>query len=145
MLYPNPADPNIGTISGYILPANLLTLAGLPSATEGKAQPPRPVTGIFGAHVVAVDTATGAVAAGTLGGWSCTPGQQLPSNFDGFYKIEGLPVGRSYKIFVEPLDSPTTSDNISNALDALCWQNNRNDVCTPPAVQTGFTTKIKPQ
>lgn len=146
VLYPlNPPDPNIGTISGYILPTNPLTLAGLPSATEGKAQPPRPVTGIFGAHVVAVDAATGAVVAGTLGGWSCTPGQQLPSNFDGFYKIEGLPVGRSYKIFVEPLDSPTDASNIQNALDALCSQNTENDVCRPPAVNTGFTTKIKPQ
>lgn len=145
VLYPNPADPNIGTISGYILPANPLTLAGLPSATAGKPQPPRSVTGIFGAHVVAVDAATGAVVAGTLGGWSCTPGQILPSNFDGFYKIEGLPVGRSYKIFVEPLDSPTDSGDISNALDSLCSQVSINDVCMPPTVHTGFTTKIKPQ
>ncbi len=145
VLYPNPADPNVGTISGFILPANPLTLAGIPSATQGKPQPARPVTGIFGAHVVAVDAATGAVVAGTLGGWSCTPGQQLPSNFDGFYKIEGLPVNRSYKIFVEPLDSPTDSTDISIALDALCSQNQINDVCTPPTVQTGFTTKIKPQ
>jgi hypothetical protein len=146
VLYPNPADPNIGTISGYILPANPLTLAGIPSATAlFPAQPPRPVTGIFGAHVVAVDAATGAVVAGTMGGWSCDP-NNLPSQFDGFYKIEGLPVGRSYKIFVEPLDSPTTSGNISNAIDALCLQNGPNfDICTPPAVHTGFTTKIKPQ
>lgn len=144
VLYPNAANPNIGSISGFILPANPLTLALIPSATAGKPQPARPVTGIFGAHVVAVDAATGAVVAGTLGGWSCTQGQQLPSNFDGFYKIEGLPVNRSYKIFVEPLDSPTTSSDISNALDALCSQIATNDVCTPPTVQTGFTTKIKP-
>jgi len=138
-LYPNPADPNIGTISGYILPANPLTLAGLPSPSPGRS-----VTGIFGAHVVAVDEATGAVVAGTLGGWSCDP-NNLPSQFDGFYKIEGLPVGRSYKIFVEPLDSPTDSTAIQNAIDALCWQVSKNAVCTPPAVHTGFTTKIKPQ
>jgi hypothetical protein len=144
VLYPNPADTtNIGTISGYVLPANPLTLAGLPSATAGKPQPPRPVTGIFGAHVVAVDAATGAVVAGTLGGWSCNP-NNLPSQFDGFYKIEGLPINRSYKIFVEPLDSPTTSDDISNAVNSLCSQVSINDVCTPPAVHTGFTTKIKP-
>jgi hypothetical protein len=145
VLYPNPADPNVGTISGYILPANPLTLAGIPSATAAfPAQPPRPVTGIFGAHVVAVDAGTGAVVAGTMGGWSCDP-NNLPSQFDGFYKIEGLPVGRSYKIFVEPLDSPTDSSDISNAIDALCSQVSANDVCTPPAVNTGFTTKIKPQ
>jgi hypothetical protein len=139
VLYPNAADPNVGTISGYILPANLLTLAGLPSPSPGRS-----VTGIFGAHVVAVDAATGAVVAGTLGGWSCDP-NNLPSQFDGFYKIEGLPVGRSYKIFVEPLDSPTDSGDISNAINSLCSQVSINDVCTPPAVHTGFTTKIKPQ
>jgi len=82
--------------------------------------------------------------AGTMGGWSCNP-NNLPSQFDGFYRIEGLPVGRSYKIFVEPLDSPTDSSDISNAIDALCSQVSVNDVCTPPAVHTGFTTKIKPQ
>jgi hypothetical protein len=144
VLYPNASDPNIGTISGFILPANPLSLAGIPSATQGKPQPPRPVTGIFGAHVVAVDALTGAVIAGTLGGWSCDP-NNLPSKFDGFYKIEGLPVGRSYKIYVEPLDGPTNSSDISNAVSNLCSQNATNDVCTPPALNTGFTTKIKPQ
>jgi hypothetical protein len=120
--------------------ANLLTLAGLPSPSPGRS-----VTGIFGAHVVAVDAATGAVVAGTLGGWSCDP-SDLPSKFDGFYKIEGLPLSRSYKIFVEPLDSPTKSADIQNAIDALCLQVGPNfDICTPPAVHTGFTTKIKPQ
>lgn len=102
------------------------------------------MTGIFGAHVVAVDAATGAVIAGTLGGWSCNP-SQLPVQFDGFYKIEGLPVGRSYKIFVEPLDGPTDSNDIQTAINALCSQNTLNDVCTPPAVNVGFTSKIKPQ
>lgn len=102
------------------------------------------MTGIFGAHVVAVDAATGAVVAGTMGGWPCTP-NDLPSQFDGFYKIEGLPVGRSYKIFVEPLDGPTDSGDIDNAINALCSQNQINDVCMPPAVNVGFTTKIKPQ
>ncbi len=139
VLYPNAADPNIGTISGFILPANPLTLAGLAAPSAGRS-----VTGIFGAHVVAVDAATGAVIAGTLGGWSCNPAQ-LPVQFDGFYKIEGLPVGRSYKIFVEPLDGPTDSSDISNAINALCSQNTLNDVCTPPTVNVGFTTKIKPQ
>ncbi len=145
VLYPNPNDTvNVGSISGFILPANPLSLAGIPSATQGKPQPARPVNGIFGAHVVAVDSATGAVVAGTFGGWSCDPAQ-LPSHFDGFYKIEGLPVGRSYKIFVEPLDGPTSSSDIQNAINDLCSQNTANDVCLPPTVNTGFTTKIKPQ
>ena len=101
------------------------------------------MTGIFGTHVVAVDAGTGGVVAGTLGGWSCNPAQ-LPTQFDGFYKIGGLPVGHNYKIFVEPLDKPTDSKNISGATADLC----RSDVpqpCTVPAVNTNFTTKIKPQ
>lgn len=140
VLYPNPADTtNIGVISGFVLPANPLSLAGLPSPSAGRS-----VTGIFGAHVVAVDAATGAVAAGTLGGWSCNP-NSLPAQFDGFYKIEGLPINRSYKILVEPLDGPTDRGNISNAINSLCSQSTLNDICQPPTVNTGFTTKIKPQ
>jgi hypothetical protein len=62
ILYPDPADPvNVGVISGHILPANPLSL---PLSPPG-------VTGIFGAHVVAVDQSSGAVIAGTMAGWSC--------------------------------------------------------------------------
>ncbi|HTQ97474.1 MAG TPA: matrixin family metalloprotease, partial [Candidatus Acidoferrum sp.] len=73
-LYPNPTDTTyIGSIQGRVLPANPLSL---PTAPTG-------VNGIFGAHVVAVNASTGAVAAGTLAGWSCTsPG---PAQFDGTY------------------------------------------------------------
>lgn len=156
VLYPNPSDPNIGTISGYILPANLLSLAGIPPHAPG-----RTVTGIFGTHVVAIDADTGAAVAGTLGGWSCNPANP-PIELDGFYEIKGLPVTdasnnpRRYVILVEPLDGPTDSGDISNALFELC----RSDVPTPCTLQTevlpgstvavpkinkSFTTKIKPQ
>jgi hypothetical protein len=61
------------------LPANSLSLP---------VAPPN-VTGIFAAAVVAVDSASGAVIAGTIGGWSCTsPG---PAQFDGGYNIQKLP------------------------------------------------------
>lgn len=155
VLYPNPADPNVGTISGRILPANLLSLAGIPSHAPG-----RTVTGIFGTQVVAIDADTGAVVAGTLGGWSCNPADP-PIELDGFYEIKGLPVTdasnnpRRYVILVEPLDGPTDNRDISNALFDLC----RNDVPTPCTLQTevlpgstlavpkinkNFTTKIRP-
>ncbi len=149
VLYPNSADPNVGTISGFILPANPLSLTILTPPA-----PNRPFTGVFGTHVVAVDADTGAVVAGTLGGWSCDPAD-LPVRFDGFYKIEGLPVSRNYKIFVEPLDGPTDNGDIRIALFDLC----RNDVPKPCTLQTevlpndispspiihkNFTTKIKP-
>jgi hypothetical protein len=149
VLYPNPQDPNKGVISGRILPANPISLAA-----GVAAQPtPGPLTGMWGTHVVAVDADTGAVVAGTLGGWSCNPSSP-PTQFDGTFVIEGLPVGtvqnpRRYKLFVEPLDSPTDASNIRNALIDLC----RTDVPTPctipggstnPSVNTNFTTKVKP-
>lgn len=149
VLYPNPSNPNVGTISGFILPANSLSLTILTPPA-----PNRSFTGVFGTHVVTVDADSGAVVAGTLGGWSCDPAD-LPVKFDGFYKIEGLPVSRNYKIFVEPLDGPTDNGDIRNALFDLC----RNDVPQPCTLQTeilpndispsprihkNLTTKIKP-
>jgi hypothetical protein len=67
VLYPDPADTvNVGAIRGRVLPANPFALASFPAPAAGES-----VTGIFGAHVVAVDAQTGSVIAGTLGGWSC--------------------------------------------------------------------------
>ena len=138
VLYPDPSDTvNVGSISGFIRPANLLSLATLPSPSPGRS-----VTGIFGTHVVAVDADTGAVVAATLGGWSCDAAN-LPTNFDGSYIIERLPVGRRYKIYVEPFDGPVSSGNIIGATSDLC----RPDVpqpCTVPAVNTNFTTQVRP-
>ena len=63
VLYANPADAlHAGSIRGQIFPANPLALP---------ASPPG-VTGVFGAQVVAVDVAIGAVAGSTMGGWSCS-------------------------------------------------------------------------
>ena len=63
VLYTDASDAtHSGSISGRILAANPLSLP---------ANPPG-VSGIFGAHVVAVDSSTGNVVAGTLGGWSCS-------------------------------------------------------------------------
>jgi hypothetical protein len=163
VLYPNPQDPNIGVIRGRVLPANPISLAA-----GVAAQPtPGPLTGMWGTHVVAVDADTGAVVAGTLGGWSCNPASP-PTQFDGTFVIEGLPVGtaqnpRRYKLFVEPLDSPTDASNISNALRDLCRPTSPTPCrvpCNPegafcdfdsqgnprgnPVVNTNFSTKVRP-
>ena len=139
VLYPDSADTvHTGSISGRILPANLLSL---PAAPPG-------MTGIFGAHVVAVDQTSGAVVGGTIGGWSCAaPG---PAQFDGSYAIERLAVGRSYTVYAEPLDDTVDPSQVSNATAPLC----RNPVtdagwpplqgCVVPAVQTSFTTRTRP-
>ena len=141
VLYPNPADTlNVGSISGRILPANPLSLPTHPGG----------VTGIFGGQVVAVDNATGAVVAATLGGWSCSGAG--PVQFDGSYLLERLPVGpnRNYKVYVEPLDGPVTASDLSATTAALCRNSNTDPgwpaqfACAAPEVTTNFTTRVRP-
>jgi hypothetical protein len=138
ILYPDPADAaNIGTISGRILPANPLSL---PLSPPG-------VTGIFGAHVVAVDQASGAVIAAVIAGWSCTaPG---PAQFDGAYELDHLPIGRSYTVYAEPLDGVVSPAQITPAIATLC-RNPTTDpgwpplqACVVPAAITSFTTRSR--
>ena len=120
VLYHDPTDTQfIGSIQGRILPANPLSLP---------ASPPG-VTGVFGAHVVALDAASGAVIAGILGGWSCqAPG---PAQFDGTYQIGALAVNHTYKIYVEPLNGVVGPSEVSNALVSLC-RNAATDPGWPP-------------
>jgi hypothetical protein len=54
--------------------------------------------GVFGAHVVAVDS-------------NGTPVASVISNSDGSYEIDFLPPG-TYKVYAEPLDGPVTEQNI---------------------------------
>jgi hypothetical protein len=135
LLYPDPNDTvNIGAIRGHILPANPFALAALPAPSAGVS-----VTGIFGAHVVAVDADTGAVIAGTLGGWTCGPSN--PSlQFDGSFAIERLPVGHTYMIYAEPLVGLAVPGDFSDALDDLC----SSGACSTPAVDTNFNPRILP-
>lgn len=139
VLYPDPADTvNVGSLSGHILPANPLSLP---------ASPPG-ITGIFGAHVVAVDAASGAVIGATIGGWSCSaPG---PAQFDGTYEIGRLPVGHSYQVYAEPLDNTVYPSLVSPATASLC-RNPTTDAgwpplqaCVVPTVNTSFTTRTRP-
>lgn len=139
-LYPDPNDTQyIGSIEGRVLPANPLSLP---------ISPPN-VTGIFGAHVVAVDTSSGAVLAGALGGWSCqAPG---PVQFDGTYVIDHLPVGHTYAVYAEPLDGAVAPSDVSDALVTLC-RNSTTDpgwppsqACVVPPANTQFTTRIRPE
>src|SRR5713226_8807588 len=138
ILYPDPADTvNVGVISGRILPANPLSL---PLSPPG-------VTGIFGAHVVAVDQASGAVIAGTMAGWSCAaPG---PAQFDGAYELDHLPIGRSYTVYAEPLEGVVSPAQITPAIATLCRYPTTDpgrpplQACVVPAVITSFTTRSR--
>jgi len=139
VLYADLADTvHTGSIRGRILAANPLSL---PAAPPG-------VIGVFGAHVVAVDAANGSVIGATIGGWSCqNPG---PAQFDGSYVIERLAVGRSYFVYVEPMNGAVSPSQVSNAIASLC----RNPVsdpgwpplqgCVVPAPMTSFTTRTRP-
>jgi len=138
VLYANPADAlHAGSIRGQIFPANPLALP---------ASPPG-VTGVFGAQVVAVDVASGAVAGSTMGGWSCAGAG--PVQFDGSYEIDGLAVGHSYIVYAEALNGAVDSSSISNAIVTLC-RNAMTDPgwpplqgCVVPAVNTSFTTRTR--
>jgi Matrixin len=139
VLYHDPNDSlYVGSIQGHIVPANPMSL---PAAPLG-------VTGIFGAHVVAVDGTSGSVVAGSLGGWSCNaPG---PVEFDGSYKIEALAVGHGYKIYAEPLNGAVSPSEVTNALVTLCRNANTDpgwpalQSCVVPSTNTEFATRMLP-
>jgi Matrixin len=138
MLYPDPGDAiNIGSIRGRVTPANPFALATQPAPAPGRS-----VTGIFGAHVVAVDESTGSVIAGALAGWTCGP-TNPPAQFDGSFDIERLPIGRSYFIYAEPLDGLVGAGDISNALDGICASSST-AACVTPAVNVNFNPRILP-
>ena len=141
VLYPDPTDSvHVGTISGRVLPANPLALPLSPAG----------VTGVFPAHLVALDNATGAVIAAIVAGWSCAdPG---PVQFDGGFSIEKLAVGslQGYQIYAEPLDGPVTLGNVIYNLTALC-RNPGTDpgwpaqyACTVPAAAAPFSERLRP-
>jgi len=137
-LYPDPNDTvDVGSISGRVVPANPFALATLPAPSPGTF-----VTGIFGAHVVAVDSDTGAVIAGTLGGWTCNPSTSS-LQFDGSFDIERLPVGHNYLIYAEPLVGLVAPADFSIGLGDLC-ASAATSVCSTPPVDTNFNPRILP-
>ncbi|MGC2506009.1 MAG: matrixin family metalloprotease, partial [Candidatus Acidiferrales bacterium] len=138
VLYPDPDDTvNVGGISGRVVPANPFALATLAAPSPGAF-----ITGIFGAHVVAVDSDTGAVIAGTLGGWTCNAATSS-LEFDGSFDIERLPVGHNYLTYAEPLVGLAQPADFSIALGDLC-ASNAATVCSTPPVDTNFNPRILP-
>jgi hypothetical protein len=140
MLYPDPNDVvNVGAIRGEVLPANPFALATIPQPYAGAS-----VTGIFGAHVVAVDAGTGAVIAGTFAGWSCNATNSSASvQFDGSYDIERLPVEHNYWIYAEPLVGLAQPGDFSQALDHACSPNST-PPCNTPTVNANFNPRALP-
>ena len=136
--YPDPNDTlNVGAIRGRIVPANPFALATLAAPSPGSA-----VTGMVGAHVVAVDAGSGSVIAGTLGGWSCNPANP-PTRFDGSFDLERLPVGHTYNLYAEPLVGLALPGDFSNVLTGLC-SSGVAPTCTSPPMNTNFNVRILP-
>ena len=141
VLYPDPGDAvHIGSISGRVLPANPLALPISPAG----------ITGIFPAQVVALDHATGTVAAATLAGWSC--GGAGPAQFDGTFALQRLAVApsQSYQIYAEPLDGPVDLGSVISNLTSLC-RNATTDpgwpagsACTVPSSAAPFSARLRP-
>jgi len=136
--YPDPNDTaHVGAIRGRVVPANPFALATLAAPSPGSA-----VTGMVGTHVVAVDADTGSVIAGTLAGCSCNPANP-PTQFDGSFDLERLPVGHSYNLYAEPLVGLAVPGDFSNVLTGLC-SSSVAPTCTPPPMNTNFNVRILP-
>jgi hypothetical protein len=124
------------SVSGRVLPANPLALGDTGA------------TGIFAAHVVAMDPATGMVIAASISGWSRSdPG---PPVFDGAYRIAGLATGitQAYQVYAEPLDGPVSPGEVfestvlcRNALTDPGWP--VQFACSTPAPVTNFSTGLR--
>jgi len=137
-IYPDSADAvHIGEIHGRIIPANAFALAPFAATSPGES-----VTGIFGTQVAAVDADTGEIFAAGFGGWSCDAANDTP-RFDGTYRIERLPVGGNYKVYVEPLDGLATAAAFFETMNGICERNGATP-CTAPSVNTNLTMRIKP-
>ncbi len=138
-LYPDPNDAmDVGEIRGRVLPANLFALAMYSATSTGSF-----VTGVAGAHVVAVDADTGSVIAGTLAGWTCDSSNP-PSKFDGTFDIQRLPVGHNYMIYAEPLDGLVVPGDFGVALDDICPAGGT-PPCITPGVNASFNPRTRPR
>jgi hypothetical protein len=138
VLYPDQTDTTyVGTITGSIVPANPFARANFPATSPGAE-----VSGIFGTQVVAENADTGQIVAAAMGGWSCNAANPVPQ-FDGSYRIERLPVGVNYKVYVEPFDGLATGDDFYETTNGICNLGG-SVTCAAPAVNTNFTTRVMP-
>jgi hypothetical protein len=129
-LYPDPNDAvNVGEVQGRIVPANPFALAMISPPSPGSF-----VTGIFGAHVVAVDADSGSVIAGAVSGFSCDSSTGIV-NYDGTYDIQRLPIGHNYEVYAEPLVGLATPENFGGVFAGVCGSASS---CTAPALNTNF-------
>lgn len=129
-LYPDPNDAvDVGEIRGRIAPANPFALALIPPPSPGSF-----VTGIVGAHVVAIDAGSGSVIAAGISGFSCDPSSGVV-DYDGTYDMQRLPIEHSYILYAEPLVGLATPENFGGVFSGVCGDASN---CTAPAMDTNF-------
>jgi hypothetical protein len=130
-LYPDPNDTtNVGSLRGSVMPANLFALADIPAPASGTF-----VTGIVGAHVVAVDSDSGSVIAGVLSGWSCSAAAASP-RWDGSFDLQRLPAGHNYSLYAEPLIGIAQPSDFGDILADPC--SGAEPACSSPPANTNF-------
>lgn len=87
-------------------------------------------------------TVTGSVIAGTLGGWSWDAANP-PTQFDGSFDLERLPVGHTYDLYAEPLLGLALPRDSSDVFAGLC-SSSVAPACTASPVNTNFNVRILP-
>jgi hypothetical protein len=134
-LYPDANDAvNVGSLRGQVTPANPFALAAIPAPASGSF-----VTGMVGAHVVAVDASSGSVIAGVLSGWSCSSTTGI-LRWDGSFDFERLPVGHPYTLYAEPLVGIAQPSDFGDIFSDPCGGESAG--CTPPGANTNFNVSL---
>jgi hypothetical protein len=77
-----------------------------------------------------------------LGGWSCDAANP-PTQFDGSFDLERLPVGHRYNLYAEPLVGLALPGDFNNVIAGLC-SNRVAPTCTAPPVNTNFNVRVLP-
>jgi hypothetical protein len=137
---PNPASVTVTAISQVNPGDHASAVLTLQSGIGVSVLPATAI--VVGAHVVAVDADTGSVIVGTLSGWSCNTAGP-PTQFDGSFDLERLPVGHSYNLYAEPLVGLALPGDFSDVFTGLC-SSSVEPTCTPPPVNTNFNVRILP-
>jgi hypothetical protein len=137
VLYPDPNDTaNIGAIRAQILPVNPFALAALTATSTALS-----VTGWVGTQVVALDADVGAIVAAAFSSGSCNAASP-PTQFDGTYDLEHLPVGRNYNLYAGQLVAIALPSDFDVPAD-FCSQDGPPS-CVAPVANTNFNVRTLP-
>ena len=75
-----------------------------------------------------------------IAGWSCDAAHP-PTQFDGSFDLERLPLNRSYNLYAEPLVGLAAPADFSFVTAGLC-SGSISPACTTPGINTNFNIRI---